>query len=43
MKFTTEKNIVLENPATKSFLVDAFVPEKKEITTRDFCSWLQRL
>lgn len=29
MKFTVEKNIVLENPATKSFLVDAFVPEKE--------------
>ena len=30
MKFTVEKNIVLENPATKSFLVDAFIPEKEE-------------
>ena len=30
MKFTVEKNIVLENPTTKSFLADAFVPEKEE-------------
>ncbi|WP_213196622.1 alpha/beta hydrolase family protein [Cloacibacterium caeni] len=30
MKFTTEKNIVLENPTTKPFLADAFVPEKEE-------------
>ena len=30
MKFTIEKNIVLENPATKSFLADAFIPEKEE-------------
>ena len=29
MKFTTEKNIVLENPTTKPFLADAFVPEKE--------------
>ena len=29
MKFTTQKNIVLQNPETKSFLVDAFIPEKE--------------
>ena len=29
MKFTVEKNIVLENPATKSFLADTFVPDKE--------------
>ena len=29
MKFTIEKNIVLENPTTKPFLADAFVPEKE--------------
>ena len=30
MKFTVEKNFVLENLATKSFLADAFIPEKEE-------------
>lgn len=27
MKFTTQKNIILPNPATSSFLADAFIPE----------------
>lgn len=29
MKFTVQKNIILENPETKPFLADAFIPEKK--------------
>ena len=30
MKFTVEKNIVLENPATKSFFFFFFIQEKEE-------------
>ena len=29
MKFTLQKNIILNNPATQSFLADAFIPEKE--------------
>jgi len=29
MKFTVQKNIILENPETKPFLADAFIPEKE--------------
>ena len=29
MKYLTQKNIVLENPETKPFLADAFIPEKE--------------
>lgn len=29
MKFTIQKNIILENPETKPFLADAFIPEKE--------------
>ncbi len=30
MKFTIKKNIILENPETKPFLADAFIPENRE-------------
>ena len=30
MKFTIKKNIILENPETKPFLADTFVPDNKE-------------
>ena len=30
MKFTIQKNIILENPETKPFLADTFVPDNKE-------------
>ena len=30
MKFTIQKNIILENPETKPFLADTFVPENRE-------------
>lgn len=29
MKFTVQKNIILENPETKPFLADTFIPEKE--------------
>lgn len=29
MKFTVQKNIILNNPDTQSFLADAFIPEKE--------------
>lgn len=30
MKFKVEKNLILQNPETRSFLADAYIPEKEE-------------